>query len=215
MAPRTVVSQPVDKCRVLVVSASMGGGHDGAGRELLRRLRDQGHHAQMADFLGSSCADLTPYLSGDAIKEYPNLASFATLCWKHVVFNNAIYGVPVPYPLYLWVHWVHQELLDQDGLQQPKNLDEYKSLVKHFTKPQQDLYGLATENNNGYGITNGFFTAMFGLPNLWAVDDKGKLTYSLELPAYKDAIATARVRIMERAAMISRGSAPSLRIFCS
>src|SRR5947207_627975 len=51
MAPRTVVSQAVDKCRVLVVSASMGGGHDGAGRELLRRLRDQGHHAQMADFL--------------------------------------------------------------------------------------------------------------------------------------------------------------------
>jgi len=34
-----------------VVSASMGGGHDGAGRELLRRLRDRGHHAQMVDFL--------------------------------------------------------------------------------------------------------------------------------------------------------------------
>ena len=29
----------------------MGGGHDGAGRELLRRLRDRGHHAQMVDFL--------------------------------------------------------------------------------------------------------------------------------------------------------------------
>src|SRR5204862_110566 len=42
---------PVDKSRVLVVSASMGGGHDGAGRELLRRLRDRGHAAQMVDFL--------------------------------------------------------------------------------------------------------------------------------------------------------------------
>jgi UDP-N-acetylglucosamine:LPS N-acetylglucosamine transferase len=29
----------------------MGGGHDGAARELQRRLRDQGHHAQMVDFL--------------------------------------------------------------------------------------------------------------------------------------------------------------------
>ena len=29
----------------------MGGGHDGAGRELLRRVRDRGHHAQMVDFL--------------------------------------------------------------------------------------------------------------------------------------------------------------------
>src|SRR5437868_13226387 len=42
---------PVDESRVLVVSASMGGGHDGAGRELLRRLRDRGHYAQMVDFL--------------------------------------------------------------------------------------------------------------------------------------------------------------------
>src|SRR5438270_11017788 len=41
----------VDESRVLVVSASMGGGHDGAGRELVRRLRERGHHAQMVDFL--------------------------------------------------------------------------------------------------------------------------------------------------------------------
>jgi len=31
----------------------MGGGHDGAGRELLRRLRERGHHAQMVDFLAA------------------------------------------------------------------------------------------------------------------------------------------------------------------
>ncbi|MBV8981352.1 MAG: glycosyltransferase [Acidimicrobiia bacterium] len=37
--------------RVLVVSASMGGGHDGAARELLRRIHNRGHHAQMVDFL--------------------------------------------------------------------------------------------------------------------------------------------------------------------
>src|SRR5438270_7513547 len=51
MPPRTVVSLPVDGSRVLVVSASMGGGHDGAGRELVRRLRAHGHDAQMVDFL--------------------------------------------------------------------------------------------------------------------------------------------------------------------
>ncbi|MBV8160525.1 MAG: glycosyltransferase, partial [Acidimicrobiia bacterium] len=41
----------MNESRTLVVSASMGGGHDGAGRELLRRLHDRGHHAQMVDFL--------------------------------------------------------------------------------------------------------------------------------------------------------------------
>jgi putative aldouronate transport system substrate-binding protein len=148
--------------------------------------------AGLPQFLQAKCADLTPYLSGDAVKDYPNLANFSSLAWQGVVFNKAIFGVPAPYPLFLWVHWVHQELLDADNLQQPKNLDEYKSLLKHFTNPQQDQYGLATENTNGYGITNGFFTAMYGLPNTWAVDAAGKLTAAHEIDRYKDAINTAR-----------------------
>jgi putative aldouronate transport system substrate-binding protein len=148
--------------------------------------------AGLPQFLQAKCADLTPYLSGDAVKDYPNLANFPSLSWQSVVFSKSIYGVPSPYPLFLWVHWVHQELLDRDNLQQPKNLDEYKNLVKHFTNPQQDMYGLATENTNGYGITNGFFTAMYGLPNLWSVDANGKLTAALEIDRYKDAINTAR-----------------------
>src|SRR5438477_7780605 len=53
MPPGTVVSRVVDGSRVLVVSASMGGGHDGAGRELVRRLRARGHNAQMVDFLSA------------------------------------------------------------------------------------------------------------------------------------------------------------------
>jgi putative aldouronate transport system substrate-binding protein len=145
----------------------------------------------LPQFLQAKCADLTQYLSGDAVKDYPNLANFSTLAWQAVIFNKAIYGVPVPYPLFLWVHWAHQELLEKDNLQQPKNLDEYKTLLKHFTNPQADMYGLATENTNGYGITNGFFTAMYGLPNVWKVDN-GKLTYFLEIDGTRDAINTAR-----------------------
>ncbi|MBO0693268.1 MAG: glycosyltransferase, partial [Acidimicrobiaceae bacterium] len=37
--------------RILVVSASMGAGHDGAARELAARLRLQGHVAEVRDFL--------------------------------------------------------------------------------------------------------------------------------------------------------------------
>src|SRR3954454_13303736 len=51
MASGTVVSSLVDGSGVLVISASMGGGHDGAGRELVRRLRARGREAQMLDFL--------------------------------------------------------------------------------------------------------------------------------------------------------------------
>ena len=135
----------------------------------------------LTQFLQAKCADLTQYLSGDAVKDYPNLANFTTLSWQSVIFNKAIYGVPSPYPV------VPVGALGPPGaysirtvLQPPTNLDDYTTLLKHFTNPQQDLYGLATENNIGYGITNGFFTAMYGLPNNWGLDN-GKLTYSLEI----------------------------------
>jgi putative aldouronate transport system substrate-binding protein len=146
----------------------------------------------LPQFLQAKCADLTQYLSGDAVKDYPNLANFPNLPWQSVIFDKAIYGVPAPYPLFLWVHWVHQELLERDGLQVPQTLDDYTNLLKHFTNPQQDLYGTATENNVGYGITNGFFGAMYGVPNLWNLDSSGKLTYYLEVDRTKAAIAKAR-----------------------
>ncbi|MBV8950458.1 MAG: hypothetical protein JOZ99_06265, partial [Actinobacteria bacterium] len=37
--------------RVLIVSASMGAGHDGAARELAHRLEARGHQTRIVDFL--------------------------------------------------------------------------------------------------------------------------------------------------------------------
>jgi putative aldouronate transport system substrate-binding protein len=143
-------------------------------------------------FLKSKMADLTPYLSGDAVKDYPNLANFPTLAWKQVIVNNAIYGVPVPYPLYLWVHWVHQNLLDDEGLQRPQNADGYKQLAQKLTQPDQNLYGLGVENNVGMGTTNGWLTGIFGAPNIWALDQTtGKLTAAIETDQFRAAVSYA------------------------
>jgi putative aldouronate transport system substrate-binding protein len=148
---------------------------------------------QLPQFFKAKMADLTPYLSGDAIKEYPNLANFPTLTWRHTVFNNAIYGVPVPYPLFLWVHWVHQNLLDDEKVERPKDAAEYKKLLQTFTRPNQNLYGLGVENNVGMGTTNGLFDGIFGVPNVWSLDEKtGKLTGYAETEQFKAAVAYAQ-----------------------
>src|SRR5207247_159089 len=47
-------------------------------------------------FLQSQCANLTEYLSGDAIKAYPNLANIPTLSWMNTVYAGGIFGVPIP-----------------------------------------------------------------------------------------------------------------------
>jgi putative aldouronate transport system substrate-binding protein len=148
---------------------------------------------QFPTFLKSKMADLTPYLSGDAIKDYPNLANIPTIAWRQMVFNNAIYGIPCPTSLYLWVHWLQQDLLDTEGLPRPGTADEYKQLALHFTRPDQGMYGLGAEKDVGLGLTNGWITGIFGAPNFWQLDDRsGKLTYTAETEQFRAAVSYAR-----------------------
>src|SRR6185312_4180488 len=48
-------------------------------------------------FLQSQAADLTPYLSGDAAKDYPNLAAIPTPAWKNAgcAYPGHLYMVPI------------------------------------------------------------------------------------------------------------------------
>ncbi|WP_328222184.1 hypothetical protein [Streptomyces sp. NBC_00310] len=43
---------------------------------------------------GTQLADLTPYLAGDKIKKYPNLAALPTGAWQVGAWGNKIYGIP-------------------------------------------------------------------------------------------------------------------------
>ncbi|MEU6366977.1 galactosyldiacylglycerol synthase [Streptomyces sp. NPDC046931] len=51
--------------RVLILSASMGSGHDTVAAELVRRAREYGHHAQVVDVLG-----LLPYGLGTGLRSF-------------------------------------------------------------------------------------------------------------------------------------------------
>jgi len=145
-------------------------------------------------FLKAQAADLTPYVSGDAIKDYPNLANLPTSNWTGMIFNNAIYGIPVPINPLDWVLFVHQELLDQDGLQHPTNAAEFKELMRALTRPRQNQWGINTEGGTGsaLGMISGLYPAMFGAPLNWSVDTNGKFTKNFETPQYRQALQLAR-----------------------
>jgi putative aldouronate transport system substrate-binding protein len=146
-----------------------------------------------AQFLEAKAADLTPHLSGDAIKDYPNLAAHPTGVWRTAVINNKIFGVGDPLPPYFWVHWHHQELLEQAGLQAPKNAAEYKQIMQTLQKPNAGLFGIVAEAGYqyGYGTTNQLFTSIFGGPNQWSLA-AGKLTRLYETDQFKAALEYAR-----------------------
>jgi putative aldouronate transport system substrate-binding protein len=144
------------------------------------------------DFLKLKCTDLTPYLSGDGVKDYPNLASIPQTAWKNTVFNNAIWGVPVDYPLYLWVLWAHQEVLDEAGIPLPKSADDFKKALMAVNKPQQQQWGMSFEKDYGFGSLVGFWPAMFGSGPTWTVDKSGKFIYAAESDAFKAGISFAK-----------------------
>jgi putative aldouronate transport system substrate-binding protein len=144
-------------------------------------------------FLEAKCADLTPFLSGDAVKDYPNLAAHPTSVWKTTVINNKIFGVGDPIPPYFWVHWHHAELFQQAGLQLPKTAADYKATMQTLLNPNAGLYGLVAEvgYQYGFGVLNQLFTSMFGGPNQWSLEN-GKLTRLYETEQLKAAVGFAR-----------------------
>jgi putative aldouronate transport system substrate-binding protein len=148
--------------------------------------------AGQAQFLKSSCADLTQYLAGDAIKDYPNLAALPTPAWKGALYGNALYGVPVVYSQLFRVLWTHQELLDQAGAGMPKDTDDLKRILQLVTNAQTGQWGLGVDPGQGLGMAFGLEGMWFGAPNNWAVDKAGKFTKDRETDAYKAAVAYTR-----------------------
>lgn len=145
-------------------------------------------------FLQTQCADLTPYLGADAIKDYPNLANIPTPCWAETVVNGAIYGVPVPRAPFLNAFLVRQDLVDQAQLSLPTSADEFKRLLVALTNAQQNHFGLAAATTGtSFGLgSQAPLLMVFGAPNNWMLDSGGKLIKDYETEAFKAAVGFAR-----------------------
>jgi putative aldouronate transport system substrate-binding protein len=149
----------------------------------------------LPQFLQSQCADLTPFLAGDAIKDYPNLANIPTPCWAETVLNSTIYGVPVPRAPFLNAFLVRQDLVDQAGLQAPTSADDFKKYLVALTKAQQNQFGLASSGASGGSLAVSSQAPMlmiFGVPNNWSLDSSGKLVKDYETDQFKAAVSYAR-----------------------
>ena len=72
-------------------------------------------------FLKASYTDLTPFVAGDAIKDYPNLAGFPTSAWAQVTYDGAIYGVPVVRGAFNNIAYLNTGMFSAVGADVPKN----------------------------------------------------------------------------------------------
>ena len=160
-------------------------------------------------FLKQSCADLTPYLSGDAIKNYPNLANIAATPWKVTVQNGGIYGVPLPRTRSGWPMFVNQSRLDEIGAPPPKNADDFTQLCKALTSARDNRWAMGVTDDNTSGPYNMlFFQGMFRAPNNWRVDQSGKWIKDIETDEYRAALEYNR-GLIEAGLRLARRQAES------
>src|SRR5215216_4035228 len=116
----------------------------------------------IGDFLLSACEDLTPHLSGDAIKAYPNLANLPATAWPSMVYNNKIMAVPVAAggvrnsPMLL----ARSGDLDAAGITSIGSPDEFMGVCKQLNNP-------GTRWALGSNRLNEWLVIVFGAPNDW------------------------------------------------
>jgi putative aldouronate transport system substrate-binding protein len=141
--------------------------------------------------------DLTSYLSGDALKEFPNLATFSPQIWKNSMIQGKIYGVPRPRFLTNTGQLWRQDWATKFNDPGPKTLDDYYSMLENFTNKDPDGDGQKNTwalGDSGIAGTGSFSSlsahthimGMFKVPYPWKVNSDGTLTYFIETPEYKD-----------------------------
>jgi putative aldouronate transport system substrate-binding protein len=148
----------------------------------------------LPQFLQSKAADLTPYLAGDAAKDYPNLAAIPSVAWKNAgsAYQGHLYLVPIHryLPGNMFVKNVQAWDTELGQNYVPKNADDFKRALLAVTKPQQSFYGIVGAQDSVMHLST--FSAWFGAPNGWRLDAGNKLVKDVETPEYKESVAYAR-----------------------
>lgn len=99
------------------------------------------------------------------------------------------------------MYWVRTDWLEKLGLEAPKTMDEFASVMEAFVKRdpdgngKADTIGLSLSKGLfgvGYATLEGFFNGFRAYPRLWLDDGSGNLVYGSIQPEVKAALAKAQ-----------------------
>jgi putative aldouronate transport system substrate-binding protein len=135
-------------------------------------------------------ADLGPYLSGDAVKEYSNLAAIPTDAWQRSIFGGKLRGLPMP-ASYVpnIVPFYRKDIFDKEGYEIPRSADEFMALAKEITNAKAKRWAcndMKWTAFNAFGVLSGGEKALG-----WNLVD-GKLIYRVETEEYLEALEWTR-----------------------
>jgi putative aldouronate transport system substrate-binding protein len=150
----------------------------------------------LPDFFRAQCADLTPYLAGDAVKDYPNLAAIPTYAWSNSVcaIDGKLYQWPIHRYLPLQGIYKNSDVYDKafGADYTPRDIDDYTRMLKELNDPRGGMWaiGQAPGSARYFGMYG--YSAIFGAPNNWSLDASGKLTKDIETEEFKATVGWMR-----------------------
>ncbi|KMS71907.1 sugar ABC transporter substrate-binding protein [Streptomyces viridochromogenes] len=145
-----------------------------------------------AEFVQRRAEDLTPFLSGDAIADYPNLANIPTHAWRDMGrIGGRVYGIPLERPLPGSTLWINQGMFADAGMKEGWTADDFAAVAKRATGGR--TYALGAANGSLFG--NAVHSAAHNAPQNWAVTKDGVFLPGCADERYKASIAyQARLR---------------------
>ncbi|MEY9994682.1 putative aldouronate transport system substrate-binding protein [Streptomyces sp. V4I8] len=133
--------------------------------------------------------DLGPYLAGDKVKKYPNLAAIPSDAWRMGIFGGALRGIPMPAATASWITpQYRKDLFDKKGYSVPKSPDEFMSWAKEATSSKAKVWACGDMSWSAWNIFGVRGSGTIG----WDIGDDGKLTYRIEQPEYLEALEWVR-----------------------
>jgi putative aldouronate transport system substrate-binding protein len=151
----------------------------------------------LPDFFKAKCADLTPYLAGDAIKDYPNLAAIPTYAWNNslCVLDGALYQWPIhrytPGTSYFFKNTdIYDRVIGADYV--PKDAADFRKMLDQLNHPQSNVWAIGNVSGGVQNMGIRGYAQMFGAPNYWGKDANGNLVRDYETEEYKAAVGFAR-----------------------
>jgi putative aldouronate transport system substrate-binding protein len=140
-------------------------------------------------------ADLTPHLTGDALKAFPHLAAIPAQIWQNVTIKGKITGVPKARTLAGSPLLIRQDWAEKFGVPRPRDAAEFQKLMVDFTKGDPDGNGQADTHALGSGVGAQdrfcltFFSNMFRVPHGWRKNADGTLTNDIETEEFRQTLA--------------------------
>lgn len=141
--------------------------------------------ANFPQLLEARFTQLDEHLSGDAIRDYPNLANIPPFAWQNVMFGGHIYGIPIPRGRVGSYDLVRTDILAERGLSPEISggWEGFLDMCREVTDARSRRWAYSLMSSLQLNVLR-----INEVPNQWT-DVGGTLTHMYQSEQYKQAIA--------------------------